>query len=332
MQHAGSLASGPSDHLGSGACASRIVKVDRFSGFRAWGRAASAGGGTVAFQGYERRFHGADVAALQHPDPREGAVRADRSDACADVCLRADGLRRGPYRQCPADHRLRPAVPTAAPSLRRSACHVCPQRHGCGRQDQRPRGRARHHHPRTHRRDARRLSRRYPRPRRADGRGRERAGRAPALHRAPCDRPHHRDAHDHRRAGGQSGHAYVAEGHVLFDVPSMPDYGALSKRPLDEMESRRAGRGRPLQALAPGFRPVEALEARRAVMAFAGRHRRAGAAGLAHRVLGHVVEASGQDVRHPCRRSRPDLPPSRERGGPVALLLFDGRDGQCLAP
>ncbi len=31
------------------------------------------------------------------------------------------------------------------------------------------------------------------------------------------------------------GHAYVAEGHVLFDVPSMPDYGQLSKRPLDDM-------------------------------------------------------------------------------------------------
>jgi len=31
------------------------------------------------------------------------------------------------------------------------------------------------------------------------------------------------------------GHAYVAEGHVLFDVPSMPDYGKLSKRPLDDL-------------------------------------------------------------------------------------------------
>ncbi len=31
------------------------------------------------------------------------------------------------------------------------------------------------------------------------------------------------------------GHAYVADGHVLFDVPSMPTYGKLSKRPLDEM-------------------------------------------------------------------------------------------------
>jgi len=32
-----------------------------------------------------------------------------------------------------------------------------------------------------------------------------------------------------------TGHAYVAEDNVLFNVPSMPDYGRLSKRPLDEM-------------------------------------------------------------------------------------------------
>ncbi len=31
------------------------------------------------------------------------------------------------------------------------------------------------------------------------------------------------------------GHAYVAEGHVLFNVPSMKDYGKLSNRTLDEM-------------------------------------------------------------------------------------------------
>jgi cysteinyl-tRNA synthetase len=35
----------------------------------------------------------------------------------------------------------------------------------------------------------------------------------------------------------EKGNAYVAEGHVLFDVPSMPDYGKLSKRTLDEMEA-----------------------------------------------------------------------------------------------
>ncbi len=32
-----------------------------------------------------------------------------------------------------------------------------------------------------------------------------------------------------------NGHAYASDGHVLFDVPSMADYGQLSKRPLDEM-------------------------------------------------------------------------------------------------
>ena len=31
------------------------------------------------------------------------------------------------------------------------------------------------------------------------------------------------------------GNAYAADGHVLFSVPSMPNYGALSRRPLDEM-------------------------------------------------------------------------------------------------
>jgi cysteinyl-tRNA synthetase len=33
----------------------------------------------------------------------------------------------------------------------------------------------------------------------------------------------------------KSGNAYVEREHVLFNVPSMPDYGALSKRSLDEM-------------------------------------------------------------------------------------------------
>jgi cysteinyl-tRNA synthetase len=33
------------------------------------------------------------------------------------------------------------------------------------------------------------------------------------------------------------GHAYVAEEHVLFDVASMPDYGRLANRSLEEMEA-----------------------------------------------------------------------------------------------
>ncbi|MDE1173550.1 MAG: cysteine--tRNA ligase [Parvibaculaceae bacterium] len=33
----------------------------------------------------------------------------------------------------------------------------------------------------------------------------------------------------------EAGHAYAAEGHVLFDVPSFPDYGRLSGRSRDDM-------------------------------------------------------------------------------------------------
>src|SRR3546814_5233768 len=33
----------------------------------------------------------------------------------------------------------------------------------------------------------------------------------------------------------ESGHAYVADGHVLFNVPSMPDYGKLANRDRREM-------------------------------------------------------------------------------------------------
>ncbi len=35
----------------------------------------------------------------------------------------------------------------------------------------------------------------------------------------------------------EKGHAYVAEGHVLFSVESMPDYGKLSNRSVEEMEA-----------------------------------------------------------------------------------------------
>ncbi len=58
----------------------------------------------------------------------------------------------------------------------------------------------------------------------------------------------------------RDGHAYVAEEHVLFSVPSMKNYGALSKRPLDEMIAGRTRRCRALQARSDGLRAVEAVE------------------------------------------------------------------------
>src|SRR5687767_11563982 len=35
----------------------------------------------------------------------------------------------------------------------------------------------------------------------------------------------------------ERGHAYEAAGEVLFDIASMPDYGELSKRPLEEQQA-----------------------------------------------------------------------------------------------
>ena len=62
----------------------------------------------------------------------------------------------------------------------------------------------------------------------------------------------------------ESGHAYVAEDNVLFNVPSMPDYGRLSKRPLDEMIAGARVEVAPYKKDRNGFRAVEAVEAGRA--------------------------------------------------------------------
>ncbi len=115
-----------------------------------------------------------------------------------------------------------------------------------------------------------------------------------------------------------SGHAYASQGHVLFSVPSMSDYGALSRRPLDEMIAgarvdvapykqgdmdfvlwKPSTKDEPGWELAVGPRP----------------------SGLAHRMLRHELEASGRDVRHSRRRHRPRVSPPRERDRAIALRL-----------
>ena len=80
-----------------------------------------------------------DLRALRYADAREAGFQAARSDQRAHVCMRADGLRLRPYRQCAAGDRVRRAVPAAAAHLRREHVTLRPQHHRRRRQDQRAR-------------------------------------------------------------------------------------------------------------------------------------------------------------------------------------------------
>ena len=64
--------------------------------------------------------------------------------------------------------------------------------------------------------------------------GREGARLSRADRAAARDRAHRGDGRDHR-AADRLRPRLCGRGHVLFYVPSMPDYGSLSRRPLDEM-------------------------------------------------------------------------------------------------
>ncbi len=126
------------------------------------------------------------------------------------------------------------------------------------------------------------------------------------------------------------GCAYVAEDHVLFEVKKMPNYGKLSKRSLDDMIAGARVEVAPYKRDADGLRAVEAVKARRAGMAVARRHHDAGAARLAHRMLGHGLEASRRDLRHPRRRHRSRVPAPRERDRANALRVPYQGDGEFL--
>src|SRR5262249_35958599 len=52
------------------------------------------------------RLIGYGAEALRYADPREARLHAARSIERADVCLRSDGLRLRPYRQCAAGDRF----------------------------------------------------------------------------------------------------------------------------------------------------------------------------------------------------------------------------------
>ena len=112
-----------------------------------------------------------------------------------------------------------------------------------------------------------------------------------------------------------SGHAYAADGHVLFAVPSYPGYGALSGRTPDELLAGARVDVAPYKRDAGDF----VLWKPSPTNSPLGQPLGPRPPGLAHRVLRHVLALPRRDLRHPWRRRRPDLPAPRERAGPEPL-------------
>ena len=89
------------------------------------------------------------------------------------------------------------------------------------------------------------------------------------------------------------GHAYrTDDGSIFFRIASWPAYGRLARLDPEQHARRRARRGRRVrQGRRPRLRALEGPQARRAGV---GHGRRAGPAGLAHRVLGDEHGYLGQ--------------------------------------
>ena len=96
------------------------------------------------------------------------------------------------------------------------------------------------------------------------------------------------------------GNAYVAEGHVLFNVPSMPEYGQLSRRPRDELIAGGARRCRAVQKRPRRFRAVETEHGGASRL---GQPVGPWASGLAYRMFGHGEAASWHNFRYSRRRA-----------------------------
>ena len=169
----------------------------------------------------------------------------------AHVCLRPDGLRLRPYRQCPARDRLRRAVPPAAPHLRREPRHLRAQHHRRRRQDQRARRRTRRLDPRPDRRHGEDLS-----GRRAGARQSAADARA-ARHRNDA-----RDRRDDRKARRQQSRLRRRGPRAVPRAVRSRLRQALA--PLARRhDRRRARRSRALQEKPDGLRALEAVRRRR---------------------------------------------------------------------
>ena len=129
-------------------------------------------------------------------------------------------------------------LPAAAPCLRRRPRHLCPQHHRRRRQDQRPRRCATFPACRSTRR-SRKVTEKTAGA--VSTRMSPRSAALPPTVEPRATEPHRRHGRDDPDADRQGPclcRRAAREGReVLFEVDSMPDYGALSKRKLDEQQA-----------------------------------------------------------------------------------------------
>ena len=102
------------------------------------------------------------------------------------------------------------------------------------------------------------------------------------------------------------GHAYEAEGHVMFAVASHESYGSLSRRDREDMIA-----GARIEVAPYKRDPCDFVLWKPSTPEQPGWESPwgRGASGLAHRMLGHEREVPGCALRHPRRRPRPHFSP-----------------------
>ena len=101
------------------------------------------------------------------------------------------------------------------------------------------------------------------------------------------------------------GFAYQSEGSVYFKVAAFPGYGQLSH--LDFSGVRAGARVDSDKYDKENARDFVLWKAAKRGRAFLGDALRSRPSRVAHRVLRHVDEVPGRDIRYPLRRQRPDL-------------------------
>lgn len=103
----------------------------------------------------------------------------------------------------------------------------------------------------------------------------------------------------------QKGYAYQgSDGDVDFAVRKFENYGRLSGKSIDDLQSAPASTWLPASAIRSTSCSGRAQAGRAPVGIQVGLR----PSGLAHRVLGHERQDPRRHVRHPRRRSRPHLP------------------------